>query len=426
MKKLFTVLSVLLTLVFVFTACAPDKTGMEANTQAAKDDSSKEKVHITFATWAGGDELNEFQQIVDKVNTESKEYEIELLSIPADYYTKIQTMIAGNTAPDLMWLSQEYIPAYAELGAIEDITDFASKNTSIDLNDFYAPTLATAKWNNKIYGYPWIAQPVIMYYNKDIFDKEGAAYPEDITWNEFIELGKKLTKDTDNDGKIDQYGFIVNGWPPIHTWLWTHGGGDIDENGNVIIDTPESRAGIKVLYDILHVSKIAPSKALVDAQGFGEQFKAGKIATFMGGAGDDFEKTVTFKVGSTVVPHASEHATFNWIASTVMSSQTKNKEVVQKALSDLTNKFFDWKVVPPIKSKFGKVSEIRPDKQAALPAIKASMEFARGFNNMPMQNEIGTMIWDNLYDPLLRNEKGFDVDKAIDITAEELRTLLTK
>ncbi|OEF99165.1 hypothetical protein BHF71_09790 [Vulcanibacillus modesticaldus] len=420
MKKAISFIALLLVMTLVFTGCSSN------DSQVNTDNEESKKVRVEFATWAGGGELQELQEIVDALNAESNEYEIEVISIPADYYTKLQTMIAGNDAPDLMWLSQEYIPAYAELGAIEDITTYAKNDSSIDLNDFYVPTLATAKWKDKLYGFPWIAQPVIMYYNKDLFDEAGLDYPEDITWDEFIEMGKKLTKDTDGDGKIDQYGFIVNGWPPIHTWLWTYGGGDVDENGNVIIDTPESKKALEVLYDILHVSKITPSKTQIEAQGFGEQFKAGKIATFMGGAGDDFEKTVDFNVGTTVIPYGTERATFNWIASTVMSSQAENKEVVYKALSDLTNKFFDWKVVPPVKSKFGKITENRPDKESALPAIKASMEFARGFNNMPKQNEIAGKVWDNLYDPLLRNDDNFDLDTAIEETAKALRELLAK
>lgn len=415
-KGLALVLALVMVLSLALTGCGSNE-GKESNT-------SQGKVELKFATWAGAQELKELQAIVDELNSKSTEYEIKVMSIPSDYYVKIQTMIAGDTAPDLMWLSQEYIPAYADMGAILDITDMAKNDSQIDIDDFYKPTLETAKYEGKLYGYPWISQPVIMYYNKKLFDEAGVQYPtDDMTWEEFVEAGKKLTKDTNGDGKADQYGFIVNGWPPIHLWLWTHGGDVVNDKGEVVIDSKESIEGIKVLYDIINTHKITPSKAQIEAQGFGEQFKTGKIAMFMGGAADDFEKTIKdFEVGTATIPHAKQKATFNWIASTVVSSKTKNKEVAYKALSDLTKAFFDWKVVPPVKSKVDKIAEIRPDKKDAIPTIRKSMEFGRGFNNRVKQTEIDTIVWEKLYDPILRGET--TPEKAAKETADKLRKLL--
>jgi len=102
---------------------APGATEAPAATEAPTTAASGEKVTITLATWAGADESNELQAVIDKVNAEATDFEIVHQANPADYYTKIQTMIAGNTAPDLMWLSQEYVANFADNGAIMDITD---------------------------------------------------------------------------------------------------------------------------------------------------------------------------------------------------------------------------------------------------------------------------------------------------------------
>lgn len=423
-RRIAIVLALVMLFSLALTGCGTSSE-KEVKTSSEKEvKTSNEKVELKFATWAGAQELKELQEIVDRLNSQSKEYKIEVMSIPSDYYVKIQTMIAGGTAPDLIWLSQEYIPAYASMGAILDITKYAQEDKSLDLSDFYDATLATAKFEDKLYGYPWISQPVIMYYNKKLFDEANIPYPtDDMTWEEFIEVGKKLTKDTNGDGKVDQYGFIVNGWPPIHLWLWTHGGDIIDNEGKVVIDSKESIEGIKVLNDIINVHKITPSRAQIEAQGFGEQFKTGKIAMFMGGAADDFEKTIKdFEVGTAPIPHGVKKATFNWIASTVISSQTKNKEVAYKALRDLTKAFLDWKVVPPVKSKVDDIVKIRPDKKNAIPTIRKSMEFGRGFNNQIKQAEIDSIVWDNLYDPILRGEA--KPEEAAKKTADKLRKLL--
>ena len=67
-----------------------------------------------------------------------------------------------------MWLSQEYIANYADNGAILDITDLVGKLSDMPaakLDDYYPGSLEVSKYNGKLYGLPWIAQPVMLYYN---------------------------------------------------------------------------------------------------------------------------------------------------------------------------------------------------------------------------------------------------------------------
>ena len=70
-------------------APAEEPAATEAPTQAA----SGEKVTITLATWAGAEESNELQAVIDKVNAEATDFEIVHQANPADYYTKLQTIV---------------------------------------------------------------------------------------------------------------------------------------------------------------------------------------------------------------------------------------------------------------------------------------------------------------------------------------------
>ena len=46
-----------------------------------------------------------------------------------------------------------------------------------------------------LYGLPWIAQPVVVYYNKDCSMPPVLAYPTaDWTWDDFIDDGEALTQ----------------------------------------------------------------------------------------------------------------------------------------------------------------------------------------------------------------------------------------
>ena len=181
MSKIRKILSLVLLAAMLLAACgpsatqAPAATGAPAATEAAQRPgateapaateapttaASGEKVTITLATWAGADESKELQAVIDKVNAEATDFEIVHQANPADYYTKVQTMIAGNTAPDLMWLSQEYVANFADNGAIMDITDQVaalSDMPAAQLDDYYPGSIAVAKYNDRLYGLPWIA-----------------------------------------------------------------------------------------------------------------------------------------------------------------------------------------------------------------------------------------------------------------------------
>jgi multiple sugar transport system substrate-binding protein len=76
-----------------------------------------------------------------------------------------------------------------------DMTDLIKKH-NIDLS-LIEPTAVDAIKQisgGKIYGVPIFNNDMVLYYNKDIFDKFGAPYPKDgMTWDEANELAKKVT-----------------------------------------------------------------------------------------------------------------------------------------------------------------------------------------------------------------------------------------
>ena len=97
---------------------------------------------------------------------------------------------------------------------------------------------------DRLYGLPWIAQPVILYYNPDAFSKAGINPPDESwTWDTFKDAAKKLTI-KDASGNITQYGTAFNGWPPIHMFIWQAGGGVITPDlKSSPIDSPEALQG---------------------------------------------------------------------------------------------------------------------------------------------------------------------------------------
>ncbi len=60
--------------------------------------SAQDKVTLRITNWAGVDEAAEFQTIVDQVNANSDTFEVVYEPKPDDYYTVLQTALAGDEA----------------------------------------------------------------------------------------------------------------------------------------------------------------------------------------------------------------------------------------------------------------------------------------------------------------------------------------
>jgi multiple sugar transport system substrate-binding protein len=56
-------------------------------------------------------------------------------------------MAAAKQAPDLFWLSQEYIPMYAELGVIAPLDEYVKNNPKVNLNDYFEGPLKVGEVN---------------------------------------------------------------------------------------------------------------------------------------------------------------------------------------------------------------------------------------------------------------------------------------
>ncbi|HEX5688401.1 MAG TPA: sugar ABC transporter substrate-binding protein, partial [Roseiflexaceae bacterium] len=417
-----------LLLVSLLAACGASSNSTTANSTAAPGAAAAatapaaaattggEKTKIRLAIWAGVDEAKELQAVIDTINAKATTFEIVQEAQPADYYTKLQTNLAGGTAADLLWLSQEYIAGYAQKGVLLDISDrlAADDRPAAKLDDYYPSVLQTAQYQNKTYGLPWIAQPVMLYYNPKLFADAGVELPNDNwTWDDFKTAAATLTKDTNGDGKADQFGTAFNGWPPIQMFIWQAGGEVISEDKTTSpIDSPEALAGAAFYSDIIYNPKYAATEDVIKEQGFGELAKNGKVAMFYGGAGDDLDyahakdpKFAELKIA--LVPKGPKsRATFAWTASTVINAATKNPDQAYDALVELTDGIQHWKIVAPRKSLATAevINTSVPQKQPSAEMILKALPDARSFRIVPKQSDWDKAYFDQFQDPLFHKK----------------------
>lgn len=378
------------------------------------------QVQVKLATWAGVDEANELQGIVDELNAASDTYQIVVESSPAEYWTKIQTTLAGGTAADLMWMDQEHLPDFAARDALLDITDrvAADDSPAADLEDYFEAAIERYTYQDRLYGLPWIAQPVMLYVNLDALEQAG--YSEDDVnnwdWQAFQEACVAMTRDaagntpTDagfDSGNVSQYGFsVVPGWPPVQMFIWQAGGEELSEDLTTSpIDSPEAVQGAQYVADLINVHKCTPAQSVISERGFGEMMKGGQVAMFMGGAADDFERTEGMRIKAFIVPEGpAGRQNWAWIGGMSINANTANPDVAYEAFVDLTDAIQHWKVPAPRKSLASAEAIVAatPYKEPSAENIVASLEFMQAPRIFPGFAQWATVFGERYVDPLVR------------------------
>ena len=128
---------------------------------------------------------------------------------PKDYWPRLSALAAAGDLPDVFWMSSGFIQSWQADGQIDNIGD---KVAGINEADWYGGAISVARLAGGVYSFPknWVAP--VLYYNTQMFDEAGLEYPNsNWRYDDFLKAAKALTKDTNNDGTPDQYGYWVYG-----------------------------------------------------------------------------------------------------------------------------------------------------------------------------------------------------------------------
>ena len=222
-KKIVSVLLVAAMAVSMFTGC-----GSKSDSKKSDSKSGEKTLEVwvpplddaTEKNW--GDLLKDWEKENDcKVN---------LTVIPWDKYEETYTTaLNSGEGPDVGYMYNEMFPTYIDAGAVEDMSSYV---TDEDKKEY--KYLSNGNMMDGQYGWPLVTGVTfVLYYNEDILNALGEKAPE--TWDDFARICQEATKDTDGDGKVDQYGFacgmntsdigamqILNAY--YYSALWQNGG----------------------------------------------------------------------------------------------------------------------------------------------------------------------------------------------------------
>lgn len=202
--------------------------------------------------------------------------------IPGNYSEKIQLMLGTHQPPDLFWLKDYTSPAYLRFNVLAPLDNFIKKDTSFDLNDFFPLFRDAYKYKGNYYGFAKDFNTYVLFYNKEMFKKAGFNNPPK-NWKELESMSKALTIDTNSDGKIDQYGIVIE--PVIEMlmpFVYQNKGELHDKFANPLVTSPEFLEGLNFYYG-LYKKNIATIPTDVGAGWNGDAFGRKNAAMVISG-----------------------------------------------------------------------------------------------------------------------------------------------
>ncbi len=185
----------------------------------------------------------------------------------SEYWTKLRIQANQRKLPDVFTMSSGYLEEWANAGLLLDLGDMIEKDNLFE--DFYQGIFDVGKsisGTDRYYAIPFALVTTVLYYNKDHFDAAGLRYPDDSwTWDDFTRAAKKLTKDTNGDGKTDQWGYWFYGrYAQIEPWVFANDGTLLNENMRFAPDA-NAMAALKMLTDLVLVDGSAPTQKEMSA-----------------------------------------------------------------------------------------------------------------------------------------------------------------
>jgi multiple sugar transport system substrate-binding protein len=245
-------------------ACGAGGQGAAGGDAAAKP-AGKASGNIRFSFFGSVEEKAVWEKIAQQFVEKSPAVKVEAEHIPSDYFTKIQTAIAGGDAADVILMEDKPTSGYAKKGFFKELDGYLASDSSFKLNDYYTVLFDGLKYRGKLYGLPqhWLTQSIA--YNKNILQAAGVKLPpkdaSDQSWNwtTFLEAAKKLT--TTGGGKT-QWGFPLTGysWTRWRMWVWQNGGEVLSKDlKQCLLDTPAAIEGLQFYADLPNKHHVAPT-----------------------------------------------------------------------------------------------------------------------------------------------------------------------
>lgn len=321
-------------------------------------------------------------------------------------FQKLAIQIAGGNAPDVFYYVTDRLPGLAYRDVLLDLTPYIEE---VDMTQYFPQTTSSCKIDDRYYCFPFHYSTDILFYNKDLFDEAGVAYPDaEWTWDDYLNAAKKLTKKV--NGKTVQYGTLQ---PRPLLLIKSFGGECFDKDITKIkLNSKETKKAINFIIDMDSRYGVAPSAVSIrDMERMDgiDMFSTGRVAMLLGRTFmlAEFRKLKNFGWDIAPVPKGARNYSRLAVGGNCISADTKHKDAA-------------WEFVKFFSGREG--SLICGISGNCVPALR-DVAYSEAFLNPPPENaklfvtsieysesdNPGLIVWEEFYQRVVQD----NIDKII-------------
>lgn len=288
--------AVLLAGALSLAACSPQSAPTDGTS-----DQTGQSVTLEWGFWNQGDDGNKmWQDLANDVTAAHSNIKVNLSSPPfADYFTKLQSQLASNSAPCIVSMQSLRLPAFAE--AMEPL-DELMPGEGFNADDWNPAALKALQHDGKQYALPYGLSTMALFYNKDLFAEAGLDEPQP-GWSidDFEAAAKAIT---DKTGK-PAFGQSFSDLHMFSQLLAYNGARPVAEDGNLDLTNQSMKDAFGWYTSLATEHGVALVPASSSDVPWGEQqFVAGNAAMAVDGTWNlsSDAKEAAFPVGVTTLP----------------------------------------------------------------------------------------------------------------------------
>ena len=205
----------------------------------------------------------------------------------ATHTASLTSQLAGGTAPDVAQVEFGWSVDFALDGKFLALDDFMKQNR-VPADEFFPGGVEYLRLNNKQYALPITGHGPLLYYNRDLFQKEGVPLPpaqHTWKWADVLTTAQRVTRRVAGKPEESQWGLLVNFGMPygVSSAIWQNGGAITDTRENPTRTALDAKAqdAVQWLVDLRYRHQVAPTPDEEKALG-NNAFVLGKVAMWWG------------------------------------------------------------------------------------------------------------------------------------------------
>jgi multiple sugar transport system substrate-binding protein len=246
------------------------------------------QTRISFMVFGDAAEKAAYERLAADFMRRNPPVHVTLVHVPGpgDYRKRLGVDFAAGTPADVILLNYRRYAAFAAKGVLEPLGPYLARSAILKEQDFYPQAIEPFRWHGTITCIPQNLSSLVVYYNKDLFDRAGLAPPsDDWTWDDFLRAARALTRDTTGRGRPDQHGLGTEvSFFRLAPFVWQNGGQIVDDPiapTQLTLDTPRAREAVQWFVDLQTRHRVVPDAVEEKAESSESRFLNGRLGMLL-------------------------------------------------------------------------------------------------------------------------------------------------